>query len=226
VTTEQEFDDVLAEAIRQTGLALTAQADQIGADAIQERDHMQPAIAEVLRRLLGEAAVQRERRLRFDHWQGDPPRFLGGVDIAVADSKGSWHALMELKWCPFGTPYLGWAIWDFYKMATGRFSPGADCCYLVAGAPDAVWAEPGTAGELFRNEDWLVADVYGRYEKIWIGDGNDCKKLTGLPIRVETILVVDQALLPSLDSWRIKAIRIEPDTTEWLTLEQGRLVPG
>jgi hypothetical protein len=108
-------------------------------------------------------------------------------------------------------------------MAIGRISPGADACYLVAGGPDALWAKPDTVGELFRSEHWEVGEVYRRHEKIFVGDGNDCKKFTALPARVETILVADHALGSSLDSWRIKAIRIEPDPADWLALEGGRL---
>jgi hypothetical protein len=108
-------------------------------------------------------------------------------------------------------------------MATGRFSPGAESCYVVAGAPEALWDKPGTVGELFRSEQWMVADVYRRHEVVWIGDGNDCKKLTEIPSRVETVLAVDHVLSAPLERWRVKAIRIEPDATEWLKLDAGRL---
>jgi hypothetical protein len=223
VTAKHEFDDVLADAIRRVGLTLRTEAVEVGPDAIQESKHMQPALEAALRRLLGEAAVRPQKQLRFEHGEGDLPRRLGGIDIAVADSNYGWRALIELKWCPLDGLYLGWAIWDFYKMAIGRISPGADACYLVAGGPDALWAKPDTVGELFRSEHWEVGEVYRRHEKIFVGDGNDCKKFTALPARVETILVADHALASPLDPWRIKAIRIEPDPADWLALEEGRL---
>ena len=224
MTAEHEFDDVLADAIRRAGLALSEQADEVGTDAIQESKHMQPALEAALRTLVGEAPVRPQKSLRFEHAEGDLPKRLGGIDIAVADSTAGWRALLELKWCPLDGLYLGWAIWDFYKMAIGRISPGAEACYLVVGGPNALWANPDTVGELFRSEHWTVAEVYRRHEKIFVGNGIDCRKFTALPARVETVLSADEALPPPLDSWRIKAIRIEPDPTEWLALDGGRLV--
>lgn len=152
-------------------------------------------------------------------------RRLGPVDIAVADGQGGWQALLELKWCLVDGLYMRWAIWDFYKLATGRVSPGADACYLVAGAPDRLWEQHNTVADLFRTNQWDMADVYHRYEDLWLHDGHACEKLTGLPAEIATELVVDQTLPSPLNGWRLKAIRIEPVPSHWLPLSAGRLVP-
>jgi hypothetical protein len=228
MTDKQPFDNLLAAAIGQAGAALTQQAIEIGAEAIRERKHMQPAMKSALIEQLGAEVVTSERRLPFGHWQGAPGKRLGGVDLATTNPDGSWQALIELKWCPLDGLYLGWAIWDFYKMATGRISPGTDACYIVAGAPDTLWAKPGTVGEVFQTSKWNIPELYLRHEKIWVGEGNDCKKLTVLPHEIDTTLAADHHLTDVLKGWTIKAVRVEPhaDTANWLALRDGRLNPG
>jgi hypothetical protein len=86
-------------------------------------------------------------------------------------------------------------------MTTARVSPGADCCYVVAGAPAALWEKQDTVGELFRTERWRSENVLRRHNVVWTGDGDDCKKLTALPVHIETILVADEPLEEPLDTW-------------------------
>lgn len=214
---------MLAETLRRTASDLSVEAREVGASAIQEKKHLEPAVLAALRGLIGDESVVSQKNLHFKHWQGVLGKGLGGVDVAVVRDDGGFRALIELKWCPLDGLFLSWAIWDFYKMATGRISPGADACYLVAGAPDALWEKLDTVGELFCSKRWTMSDVYLKHEKIFYGNGEDCKKLTALPPGVETTLVADQQLLAPLEGWHIRAIRIEPDP-EWLTVREGRLV--
>jgi hypothetical protein len=111
-------------------------------------------------------------------------------------------------------------------MATGRVSPGANCCYLVAGAQAALWAKRATVGELFNTDRWGIADVLRRHSVVWTGDGKDCPKLTALPPHIDTTVVADEELPPPLEDWIVKAIRVEPDPyddSEWLALVGGQL---
>jgi hypothetical protein len=121
---------VLPVAIRRTGDELSRKATEPGVRKIYEREHMQPALRTALTEQLGSSVLVSEPKLHFEHWQGIPERKgVGGVDIAVAGrTPNRFRALIELKWCPLDSPYLGWALWDFFKMATGRDSPGADSC--------------------------------------------------------------------------------------------------
>jgi hypothetical protein len=222
----QEFDEVLRGVVRDASVELTDLALGVGAAGIREQLHLRPALLHALSARLGADHVKKEQTLDFEHWQGLPGRRVGGVDLAVSGDDDHWRALIELKWCPLDGLYLGWAIWDFYKMATGRISPGADACYLVAGAPDELWAQQGTVGELFATATWDTAEVYRRHEPIWVGDGTDCKKLTSLPNRIDTVLVVDQPLHSPLADWTIKGIRVEAEAPNWSPLRDGRLEPS
>jgi hypothetical protein len=219
-----DFDVVLAEALRSAVSALSGTATDEGIDSIREKKHVQAAVRQALTARLGETVLPTERILRSKHWQGVPNRWIGGVDILVTGGgPGDYLAFIELKWCPLDGLFLSWAIHDFYKMATFRDSPGAESCYLVAGAPSALWARTGTVGELFRNERWKTPDVFARYEKAWIGNGDDCKKLTALPARISTVLVAEESLPHPFESWSIRAIRVEPEAGDWLSLVEGKL---
>lgn len=218
---EQTLDSVLPEAIRRAAVELSQKAVELGPDKIRERPHMQLAFRKALTGLLGDVVLANEPKLHFEQWQGIPERpGVGGIDLAVTAVHG-YRAFIELKWSKLDGEFLGWAIWDFFKMATGRISPGADSCYLIASAPAELWAKPDTVGELFCTERWRAEDVLRRHHVVWIGDGNDYKKLTALPVHIETILGADEIPPAPLADWAIKAIRIEPDpieTAAWLGL--------
>jgi hypothetical protein len=226
------LDSVLPEAIRRMGAELAWTAVKVQPEKIRERKYMQPAFRAALTCLVGDTVLPGERRLEFKHWQGIPERpRIGGIDVSVVGAvAGTWRAFIELKWCPLDGEFLGWAIWDFFKMATGRVSPGADSCYLIAGAQAGLWARQGTVGELFSSRRWDTADVLRRHNIVWTGDDKDCPKLTALPLRIDSILVADENLPPPLEDWIVKAIRVEPverDDSAWLALVEGQLpTPG
>lgn len=215
------MDAIVARSIAIAGMELTASAASEGTDKVSERRHMQPAMLRAFTSQLGER-VSSEVKLLFPDFNGIVGRNVGGIDLgAKHEVDDGWSAFVELKWCPADGKYLGWAIWDIYKMMSGRVAPGADACYVIAGGPDKLWAKSDTVGDLFRSGKWSTEEVFRRYEPIF-ANGEDCKKLTWLASRFETALVADTRLAVPLDEWHIKAIRIEPDTTAWIRLVDGR----
>ena len=60
-----------------------------------------------------------------------------------------------------------------------------------------------------------------RFEPIFV-NGDDCKKLVRLAGEFETVLVANKSLRPPHDEWRMKAIRVEPDTTGWIYAIDGQ----
>lgn len=216
-----DFDDGLETAAREAASTLTAYADVLpgGGEAIRERKHLQPALLYALTGLLGAGRVHTELRLPFNHFKG-----VGGIDLLVG-SQSRWQALIELKWCLRDGSYLDWVIWDFYKMATGRISPGADATYVIVGAPDAIWARPGTVGEIFDSREWDMREFFLRHEGIFRGDSEDYRKLCGLPSELRTTVVVNQPLNRKLEGWTLKGIRVDVPTESlrWLELREGQL---
>lgn len=220
---DHELDAAIADAVHVTAGGLADTAEAVGAWKIGERKYMQPALHQALTDLLGTAVHRSEPQLRFVHWLGQLPKRLGGIDIAVHRKDGSGcRAFMELKW---GDP--DWMILDFYKMTTGRISPGADSCYLIAGQRLTEWAKPDTVCELFRTERWRSENVLLRHYEAFRGDESEYGKLTHLPPYIHTTLVADETLPAPLHTWAIKAIRVEPDPredTDWLHIQNGKIV--
>lgn len=219
---DQTLDDLIVDATRLTAADLADAAFQDGPSKIGEKKYMEPALRRALTNTLGAAVQQSQPQLRFTHWQGLPGKKLGGIDIAIRRKDDSgYRAFIELKWGD-----LDWAILDFFKMITARVSPGADNCYLMAGEPLSEWAKPDSVGELFRDERWRSESVLLRHRRPWIGDGTEYGKLTHLPRHIITSLIAEERVPAPLDTWMIKAIRVEPDPlseTEWLPLADGRI---
>jgi hypothetical protein len=218
---DQNLDDLIVQATRLTAADLAVAALHVGPSKIGEKKYMEPALRRALN-MLGAAVEQTQPQLCFKHWQGLPGRKLGGIDIAIRrEDDSGYSAFVELKWGD-----LDWAILDFFKMTTACVSPAADSCYLIAGEPLSEWAKPNTVGELFRNGRWRSESVLLRHRRPWIGDGTEYGKLTHLPRHIITALIADERVPVPLDSWTIKAIRVEPDPlsdTDWLPLVDGRI---
>jgi hypothetical protein len=219
---DQNLDGLIAEAIRVTAADLAEKAAlQPGTPKINERDDMKPMLLRALTKL-GTAVQPFEPRLNFKHWQGLPGKRLGGIDIAIRrEDDSGYRAFLELKW-----GHLDWAILDVFKMTTARVSPAADSCYLIAGEPLSEWAKPETVGELFEDGRWRSETVLLRHRRPWIGDGTEYGKLTHLPPHIITSLIANERVPAPLDTWMIKAIRVEPDPlsdTDWLPLADGRI---
>ena len=220
--TETAFDDVLADAIRQMTRVVADQAMLVGTHRIGEMKYMKPALKDALSAAVGASLYPHECREMFKHWQGPAEVRLGGIDIAVRrDDDSGWRAFMELKWGD-----LDWAILDFFKMTTGRVSPGADACYVVAGEPVKAWAAGNPVGELFQTAEWNSQTVLERCRTPFVGDGREHGKLTHLPPAIATTLVADEPVPEPLHEWHVKAIRVEPRPLRedgWLSVVDGSI---
>jgi hypothetical protein len=214
---------VIAQAVEIVAGSLATSALTVGVSKIGERKYMQPALKEALTNRLGSVVVEGEPHLRFEHWQGLTGKKLGGIDIAIRrDDDSGYRSFLELKW---GDP--DWMILDFYKMATGRVSPGADACYLVAGQRSGDWEKCGSVCELFRTHRWRTENVLRRHYKAFRGDESEYGKLTSLPTFIDSTLVADVTLSAPLDTWAIKAIRVEPNPLaddRWHKIRNGEVV--
>ena len=218
-TTPSNIDSLLKQAIEAAAADVAAAVQN--SIRVNERDVMKPALLSAMRGQLAHA-VESEKRLIFEDWQAPAVIKLGAIDIAIRREDGSgYSAFVELKW---GHP--DWMILDFYRMATGRTSPGADACYLIAGQSLKDWGKPDSVCQLFRDGRWRSQDVLNKHRRAFVGDGKEYTKLTRLPPHIVTTLIADEVVPAPLGTWAIKAIRVEPDPldpTSWLAVVAGQI---
>src|SRR5438105_11001011 len=109
-----ELDQMVADSCRVAAENLAKTADVLGAAALRERAHQQPAIREAIASVFGsKLLVPSERLIPMPGWDGGGK--LGGVDVLILDpATNGYLAMIELKWC-HDSKTLGWTLWDIYK---------------------------------------------------------------------------------------------------------------
>jgi hypothetical protein len=211
-------DAQVSRACLAVGALLESHAQKVGAAALRERAHLQPAIRAALARGLGDRVIPVERRFRMPGW--DAGGSLGGVDVLVRALLSDDHSLfVELKWC-HSRAELGWTLWDTYKMAAATYLPGVEAAYVVAGAPEVFWLDETHCAPLFASDEWGSRDLFARFAINWeeLLSGGTARP-SWVPARIATDLVADVRLQEI--GWRLRAIRVAPVGQERLLFRDG-----
>lgn len=147
------------------GPAIARRLEQVarekGLTRINERDHLQPAAAAILKAThplyaLPIGATENEAHGLGEEW----PR-LGKVDIALGRPP-LLPAFVELKCAE-----LGPCAWDVLKLAFCLRRERASAGFLMAAAPAEVWSSRALGAALFESSGWTAESLRGDFAKWW-----------------------------------------------------------
>lgn len=183
---------------------------------LRERAHLQPQFRQALRAELGHSVLVKEVTIPLSNWDGNPAKGgPGGVDVVVVQAESSWAALAELKWVGDWETFA-WCVFDALKMASARRSDLAMRCYVVAGAPRAIWKASTSSGTMLIDGEHDVASVVERYDGKGAVFSEAVAWPTALPARIETTVAADAPVTTAQAPWKLKCVRIEPLGSEAL----------
>jgi hypothetical protein len=128
----------------------------------------------------------------LDEWDPQP----GSFDVALLREDGLPLAVAELK-----LDDVDQTLWDILKVASALRLGSVEAAYVVAAAPEPVWASTMEVVEVFRQaeeEEWSTRFLLEEYRKAWeslLRGGRG--RPTTPPLKVEPNELLDDELTPA-----------------------------
>lgn len=222
---EADLDAVMELALHAAAGDLQREVAEVGAQHVAEAD-MRRAVRSALQFQLGRHVTPEFPVPQNPAWRHG----LGPFDVAVTGEAGL-VGLVELKWCR--QPHkLAEALWDALKLMPYTLEPVDVAGYLVYGAPQDLWQQPGhRPAELFETVEHDVGGLIARYEADWrwLLTGNKSARPIELRSAFTTHLVASVPILSATEGrWELRASRVQAslspavffDEDGWLSEDQ------
>jgi len=209
-----EADRLFTAAAEAAAPELTALAERLGRDWINERDHLQPTY----RGALESAAAAAWPRPQVSPSLGSGlercwPR-SGKFDVSLRWPNAT-TVFGELK-CGSDEGTLGACAWDAPKCAMAVRCGTAAAAHLIAAAPATLWKRRALGVELLADAEWEMADVRARYASHFTKFEKDGYKPVRVPERLRTVAVGATGFTVADRPWRLGVARVEPVGEGWL----------
>jgi hypothetical protein len=224
-------NEAFAAATERAAMRLQEHALEIGGPVLKEQPYLRDTVRDALRPEFGDAVHPHEVKLPFRGWTDGKVDeklrvklggTLGGVDVLVNGTEtGSYRYMAELKWAK-SSRELGWTLWDLFKMVAGTYRPDTAACFLLVGAPRAMWEAGDHCAALFATNIWDSARLFVDYEVDFIDllKGGTARLLE-VPSRVATTLVANIPIKTDAVDWELRCIAVGPASMDWLKFDEA-----
>lgn len=216
------LDQAIRRATEATACSLEQRSEEIVSGSLGEKPAFHEAFKAALRDEFGERVLSNEQALSITDWQAAKrgrKGVLGPIDVLVAEEGGRHVLFAELKWCWLKRE-LGWTLWDIYKLVAAQGEHTPQACYAIVAAPDRYWNDPNIdCAEVFRTGRWSSTGLFADYWRAWTDllYGGSARP-SRIPAEIATTLVAD-AQLEMEPPWSIRALRVAPDSEEWVPFD-------
>ncbi|MCB0870792.1 MAG: hypothetical protein KDB52_08175 [Solirubrobacterales bacterium] len=143
---------------------------------------------------------------RLRGWHGR----LGGFDLALADGERI-DSVVELKWSGQKDPDIRACAWDAIKLALTDAEQRSASSFMLAGAPQRIFADELGGGALFKDGFWPSYGVFDDFAKEFAFWKQDVKTHpAAAPFSFETKLISTARFVrPGIhEEWELRLVKV------------------